>query len=138
MRANGEMTSSMAKGWKNGKKAHNTREPIQWARKRASESTPGLMAPSMKEIGLIIELVVTELTTGRMAGSIQERGRIMKCKAMEFTCGETADATKDNITTIRRVDLGFTTGLMADRTRAGGIRASSTGWAPTSTHPRAK
>ena len=87
----------------------------------------------MRANGSIIKSMALALTFGRMVANTTDNGSTTIWRASEFTFMRTACATTVNTTTIRRRDTDSTSGLMVAHTKAGGIRASSTAWAPIST-----
>lgn len=95
-----------------------------WGGNRDSENINGLMDPSTKVIGSIIESVVKVFIRGKMVVNSMDSGKIITWKALGSTSGVIIADMKDNIREIREMDLGYITGLMVENMKGGGIRGN--------------
>ncbi len=125
MKESGRMINSMGEALKSGTKDLSTKDFMSWARKRAWESTHGLMDPLMRANGLTIKSTEKACIYGKTAANTTDSGLIMTWKDTECISGLTEDATKGSIQMTRNAAMASTIGLMEEGTRAGGTKVNN-------------
>lgn len=125
MKANGVMTSNMAKVWKLGQRVLVMKVNMYCQKKKVLESTNGLMDPLMKEPGWITKSMDTEPTFGLTGVNIMVSGLLMTCRVTVYIFIKMVSVMMVSMRMTKKRVMESITGLMVASMKVGGPKESN-------------
>jgi len=126
MRDSGRTTCRKAKEGRSGQTGLPTLGSTERGRRKAMESTYGLMDRSMKAGGCRTGSTGSESTSGLTAGDTKESGETTTCMEKEFILGRMEGSTKGITKMTRRTGMACILGQMVDSIEVNGSTENRT------------